>query len=51
MWMTAGANWNLQYTETHMTHSSILAWRIFTDRGAWQARVYGVTKSRTRLSN
>ena len=31
------------------THSSILAWRIPTDRGAWQATVHGVTKSRTRL--
>ena len=29
------------------THSSILAWRIPTDRGAWQATVYGVAKSRT----
>ena len=27
------------------THSSILAWRIPMDRGAWQATVYGVTKS------
>ena len=24
-------------------HSSILAWRIPTDRGAWRARVHGVT--------
>ena len=31
------------------THSSILAWRIPMDRGAWQAIVYGVTKSRTQL--
>ena len=29
-------------------HSSILAWRIPMDRGAWQAAVHGVTKSRTR---
>ena len=28
------------------THSSILAWRISMDRGAWQARVHGVSKSR-----
>ena len=28
-------------------HSSILAWRIAMDRGAWQATVHGVTKSRT----
>ena len=33
------------------THSSILAWRITMDRGAWQATVYGVTKSQTRLSD
>ena len=38
-------------------HSSILAWRIpWTEepgglRGAWQAAVRGVTKSRTRLSD
>ena len=31
------------------THSSILAWRIPMDRGAWQATVHGVAKSRTRL--
>ena len=31
------------------THSSILAWRIPMDRGAWWATVYGVTKSQTRL--
>ena len=29
------------------THSSTLAWRILMDRGAWQATVLGVTKSRT----
>ena len=29
------------------THSSILAWRIPMDRGAWQATVHGVTKSQT----
>ena len=33
------------------THSSILAWRIPMDRGGWQAIVYGVAKSRTRLSD
>ena len=27
------------------THSSILAWRIPMDRGAWRATVHGVTKS------
>ena len=29
------------------THSSILAWRIPVDRGAWQVTVCGVTKSQT----
>jgi len=29
------------------THSSIVAWRIPMDRGAWQATVHGVAKSRT----
>ena len=33
------------------THSSILAWKIPQTRGAWQAIVYGVAKSGTRLSN
>ena len=29
------------------THSSILAWRIPIDRGAWLAIVYGVANSQT----
>ena len=33
------------------THSSILAWRIPMDRGAWQATVCGVTESWTQLSD
>jgi len=33
------------------THSSILAWRISMDRGAWLATVLGVTKSQTGLSD
>ena len=33
------------------THSSILAWRIHTDRGARQAAVHGVTKNWTLLSD
>ena len=33
------------------TRSSILAWRIPMDRGAWRATVHGVAKSRTRLSD
>ena len=33
------------------THSSILAWRIPMDRGAWRASVHGVAKSQTWLSH
>ena len=33
------------------THSSILAWRIPMDRGAWGAIVHGVVKNQIRLSN
>ena len=32
------------------TPSSILAWRIPMDRGAWQTAVHGVTKTQTRQS-
>ena len=37
--------------EEMTTHSSILAWKILMDRGAWQARVHGVAKSLTQLSD
>ena len=33
------------------THSSILAWRIPMDRGAWRATVNGVAKSWTQMSD
>ena len=33
------------------TDSSILAWRISMDRGAWWATVHGVTTSWTQLSD
>ena len=33
------------------THSSLLAWRILMDKGAWRATVHGVTKSGTQLSD
>ena len=33
------------------TLSSILAWRIPMDRGAWQVTVHGVTKCWTQLSD
>ena len=37
--------WEAPLEEGTATHSSILAWRIPLDRGAWQATVYGVAKS------
>ena len=43
--------WEDPLEEGMATHSSILAWRIPTDRGAWQVTVRGVAKSRTRLSD
>ena len=33
------------------TNSSILAWKIPMDRGAWEATVHGVAKGQTRLTN
>ena len=33
--------------EAMATHSSVLAWRIPMDRGAWRATVDGVTKNPT----
>ena len=33
------------------TPSSILAWRIPTDRGAWRAAFRGVTESQTGLND
>ena len=43
--------WEDPLEEGMATHSSILAWRIPMDRGAWWAAVHGVTKSQTRLSD
>ena len=42
-------SWDDPLEKGMAAHSSILAWRIPMDRGAWQAIVYGVTKSRTQL--
>ena len=41
--------WEDPLEEGMATHSSILAWRIPLDRGAWWATVHGVTKSQTQL--
>ena len=42
--------WEDPLEEGMATHSSILAWRIPMDGGAWWATVHRVTKSRTRLT-
>ena len=33
------------------THSSILAWRIRMNRGAWRAAFHGVAESQTGLND
>ena len=43
--------WEDPLEESMATHSSILAWRIPIERGAWQATVHGITRSRTRQSD
>ena len=46
MWETwvQSLGWEDSLKEGMATHSSILAWRIPMDRGAWWAAVHGVTK-------
>ena len=53
MWETwvRSLGWKDPVEEGMATYSSILAWRITIDRGAWWATVHGVAKSRTRLSD
>ena len=43
--------WEDPLEEGTATPSSILAWRIPMDRGAWWATVLGVAKSQTGLSD
>jgi len=43
--------WEGPLEEGMATHSSILAWRIPMDRGAWWVAVHVVVESRTRLSD
>ena len=43
--------WEDALEEGMATHSSILAWRIPMDRGAWQATAQRVAKSRIQLSD
>ena len=40
-------DWEDPLEEGMATHSSILAWRVPMDRGAWQATVHGFTPSQT----
>ena len=42
-----GASWEDPLEEGTAVHSSILAWRIRVDRGAWPAAVHGVTRNQT----
>ena len=42
--------WEDPLEEGMATHSSILAWKIPMDRGAWRATVHGVPKSWTQQS-
>ena len=53
MWETwvQSLSWEDLLEEDMATHSSILAWRISMDRGAWWATVHGVAKSQTQLSD
>ena len=44
-------DWEEPLEEGMVTHSSILAWRIPMDRGAWWATVHGVAKRQTQLSD
>ena len=43
--------WEDPLEESLAAHSNILTWRIPMGRGAWQAIVHGVVKSRTWLSD
>ena len=38
--------WEDPLQEGRATHSSVVDWRIFIDRGDWRATVHGVAKSR-----
>ena len=48
-WVRA-LSWEDPLEEGMATHSSIIAWRIPMDKGAWQVTVHGVAKSQTQLS-
>ena len=44
MWVRS-RGWEDPLEEGMASHSSILAWRIPMDRGAWSATVHGVAES------
>ena len=49
MWETCvqSLGWEDPLEEGMVAHTSILAWRILMDQGAWRATVHGVSKSQT----
>ena len=49
MWETwfQPVGWKDPLEKVMEIHSSVLAWRIPMDRGAWQAAVHGVVKGQT----
>ena len=53
MWETwvRSLGWKDPMEEGMETHSSILAWRIPMDRGAWRDTVRWVTMNQTQLSD
>ena len=53
MWETwvPSLGWEAPLEEGRATRSSILAWRIPMDRGAWRATVHSVVKSWTQMSD
>ena len=50
MWVRS-LGWEDPLEEGMAIHSTILAWRIPMDRGAWRATVHGTAQSQTRLSD
>ena len=49
--LSQSLSWEDLLEKEMATHPSILAWRIPRDRGAWQAKIHRVTKSRTQLND
>ena len=43
--------WEDPLEEGMATYSSVLAWRIPNDRGAWWATIHGIAKSWTGLND